>query len=236
MACINAAQKLIEEAVKSGMEPDWFLSSLREIGITSSEAIDYVDEFEQHTQICNEKGKAAKHLSPDNHHTNSPERTDSDQALKEPVHELHRNAFVPEDLDFSNVSEDTDSALVISKTFLSLAPHLRNLLGQNICSDPHINKTCCLKLAYGAERSIDVLIDHAQLKNLQEPISRSIWKLIILDKYVDFEHLHAVLDCGYNNDNKAKDFSAGFAIVKKDTLSKKKAVSTESKWIRIFDA
>ncbi|KAG6843670.1 hypothetical protein H0H87_001806 [Tephrocybe sp. NHM501043] len=125
MACINAAQKLIEEAVESGMEPDWFLSSLREIGITSSEAINYVDEFEQRTWICNEKGKAAEHPSPDNHHTNSSERTDSDQAF---------------------------------------------------------------------------------------------------------------LDCGYNNDNKAKDFSAGFAIVKKDTLSKKKAVSTESKWIRIFDA
>ncbi|KAG6827581.1 hypothetical protein H0H87_004396, partial [Tephrocybe sp. NHM501043] len=83
-------------------------------------------------------------------------------------------------------------------------------------------------LAYRAEKSIDVLIDHAQLKNLQEPVSRSIWKLIILDKYVDFKHLHTVLDCSYDHDNEAKDFSAGFAIVKKDTLSKKKAVSTKS--------
>ncbi|KAG6843474.1 hypothetical protein H0H87_004060, partial [Tephrocybe sp. NHM501043] len=147
---------------------------------------------------------------------------------KEPVCKLHRNTSVPEDLDFGNVSEETDSAPVISKTVLSLAQHLGNLLGQNICLDPHINKTCHLKLAYGAEKSIDVLINHAQLKNLQEPVSRSIWKLIILDKYVDFKHLHAVLDCSYDHDNKAKNFSAGFAIVKKDTLSRKKVISTKS--------
>ncbi|KAG6815497.1 hypothetical protein H0H87_001257 [Tephrocybe sp. NHM501043] len=83
MACINAAQKLIKEAVKSGMEPDQFLSSLREIVITSSEAIDYIDKFEQCVWICNKKGKAAEHPSPNNHHTNNPERTDSDQAYKQ---------------------------------------------------------------------------------------------------------------------------------------------------------
>ncbi|KAG6805873.1 hypothetical protein H0H92_013655, partial [Tricholoma furcatifolium] len=119
---------------------------------------------------------------------------------------------------------------------LALAPHLGRTTSKNICSDPVLNKTRRLKLAYGAEKSVDVLINRAQLEELREPISRSLWKLIIMDRYVNFEHLHASLENSYDYEDEAKDFAAEFSIVKKDSLTKRKSVSTESEWIRLFDA
>ncbi|KAG6805087.1 hypothetical protein H0H92_000765, partial [Tricholoma furcatifolium] len=58
MARVNAAQKLIDDAIESHMEPEEFTRALRDIGISPNEATDYVDELEQRIRIRNEKAKA----------------------------------------------------------------------------------------------------------------------------------------------------------------------------------
>ncbi|KAG6815103.1 hypothetical protein H0H87_005110, partial [Tephrocybe sp. NHM501043] len=76
----------------------------------------------------------------------------------------------------------------------------------------------------------------AQLERLVDPISRSVWKKIILDRYVDFEHLYATFEKGYDHNDETKDFNEEFAIVKKDSFTKKRSVTSESDWLRLFDA
>ncbi|KAF8868162.1 hypothetical protein CPB84DRAFT_1858412 [Gymnopilus junonius] len=44
------------------------------------------------------------------------------------------------------------------------------------------------------------------------------------------------MDRGYNHDDKAKEFVGGFSLVKKDQVSVKKPIRTESEWIHIFGA
>ncbi|KAG6871150.1 hypothetical protein C0995_007748, partial [Termitomyces sp. Mi166 len=68
------------------------------------------------------------------------------------------------------------------------------------------------------------------------PISRAMWKLIILDHYVNFEKLYATLEKGYDYQDKPKDFGSGFSLVKKDQATAKHAVCTESDWSRTFNA
>ncbi|KAG6806604.1 hypothetical protein H0H87_002469, partial [Tephrocybe sp. NHM501043] len=103
-------------------------------------------------------------------------------------------------------------------------------------SDPFIEKSRRLKAAFTSEKSIDLLIDRAQLERLIDPISQSVWKKIILDRYVDFKHLYVTFEKGYDHNDETKDFNEEFTIVKKDSFAKKKSVTSESDWLHLFNA
>jgi hypothetical protein len=69
---------------------------------------------------------------------------------------------------------------------------------------------------------------------MPDPVPRSIWRDVILDKFVDFEKLYAGMDRGYDHDDEPKDFSSSpYSIVKKDHFRAKKSVSTEAEWTRV---
>jgi hypothetical protein len=53
---------------------------------------------------------------------------------------------------------------------------------------------------------------------MPDPIPWSIWRDILLDKYVDFKKLYAGMDRGYDHDDEPKDFMSGYSIVKKDYI------------------
>ncbi|KAG6808556.1 hypothetical protein H0H92_003738 [Tricholoma furcatifolium] len=230
-----------------------FIRALRDIRISPNKAINYVDEFKQRLRIRHEKSKALER-SPSSERLEPQARDEEIQcqrhtdeaawavlpaklaAAKDTTHRDVLPCASPIQLDTVNDPDTSETNSSISQAVLALAPHLGRTSGKSTSSDAHLNKTCGLKLAYGAEKSIDALINRAQLESLQEPILRSLWKHIILDRYVNFEHLHAILDFGYNFEDEAKDFNADFAIVKKDSLTKRKAVSSESEWIRLFEA
>ncbi|KAG6828237.1 hypothetical protein H0H87_002646 [Tephrocybe sp. NHM501043] len=253
IAKANKAQNLLNRAVESDMEPNEFLLSLREIGIIANEATDYVDEYEQRMEIKRGKGRA----------TSSPNEPSGDKRLAEikcnevvkhiddaawaalcaklkstgqhqPQKSLERCVRI--DIDSDNEQEDHGSVPSFSKAVLALAPHLGNLSLSSIVSDPIFEKSHCLKAAYTSEKSINLLIDRAQLEQLMDPISQSVWKKIILDRYVDFEHLYATFEKGYNHIDKSKVFNEEFTIIKKDSLTKKKSVLSESNWLCLFDA
>lgn len=72
-----------------------------------------------------------------------------------------------------------------------------------------------------------------QRQSLPDPLPRSIWKDIILDKYVDFEKLYAAMDRGYDHDDELRDFGGGYSIIRKDHFRARRPVQTESEWTRV---
>ena len=71
---------------------------------------------------------------------------------------------------------------------------------------------------------------------MPDPLPCSIWKDIILDKYIDFEKLYAGMDRGYDHDDEPRDFRGGYSIVKKDHYCANKPIQSESEWIRVARA
>ncbi|KAG6813975.1 hypothetical protein H0H87_007044 [Tephrocybe sp. NHM501043] len=201
MAKANEAQNLLNRAVESDMEPNEFLLSLRKIGITANEAVNYVDEYEQQMEI--KRGKA-RETTPRPNESPGGER--------------------PPEIEQNQVDKHIDDA-----AWAALHAKLE-------AADPFIEKSRRLKAAFTSEKSIDLLIDRAQLERLVDPISQSVWKKIILDRYVDFEHLYVTFEKGYDHNDETKDFNEEFAIVKKDLFAKKKSVTSESDWLHLFDA
>ena len=100
--------------------------------------------------------------------------------------------------------------------------------------DPHLQTTWRLRRVFQGD--VEGVIDGMRGQNISQPLPRSIWKLIIEDRHVNFTMLFASMDPQYDPNDDPKDFGGGFALVKKDHLSSKRAVNTESDWIRIFTA
>ncbi|KAG6863717.1 hypothetical protein C0993_010548 [Termitomyces sp. T159_Od127] len=123
----------------------------------------------------------------------------------------------------------------IPQFLLSVAPHLAQLQSQ-VSADPHIAKTWELRQDDGKEKIIDSLIDLGQLQRLKDSISHAMWKLVIMDHFVDFKKLYATLNKAYDHNNKPRDFMAGFSLVKKDHTVARHPILCESDWSRTFDA
>jgi hypothetical protein len=102
-------------------------------------------------------------------------------------------------------------------------------------NDPYLSETQKCKLAYAGQKPFENLLIKAQGRKVLEPIANSIWKLIILDKYVDFEKLYATLDPTYNPNDEAKELNERFSLLDKNSLSSKCAVVTEAEWMRLYD-
>jgi hypothetical protein len=75
-----------------------------------------------------------------------------------------------------------------------------------------------------------------QAQRLREPLLRAIWKLVVLDKYVDFEKLHALQQQGFNYSYDTRDDlrGSGFALVKKDHITSQWPVQTEAEWKHLY--
>jgi hypothetical protein len=118
-------------------------------------------------------------------------------------------------------------------SILEGAPHLKALSGSSF-DDPHLGSTWRLRRVFQGD--IEGVIDGMRGQNISQPLPRSIWRLIIEDRYVDFTKLYASLDPGYDPNDEPKDFGGGYALVKKDHLIAKRPIRTESDWIRVFSA
>ncbi|KAJ7194452.1 hypothetical protein GGX14DRAFT_537399 [Mycena pura] len=127
------------------------------------------------------------------------------------------------------------SSTSLSPALLSVAPHMAQFLA-GIQADPHIEETCKLRRAFGTDKSLDPIIDVMQLQTLVDPLPRSIWRLIIQDHFVDFEKLYAALGIGYDHQDEPKEFAGGFALIRKEHSSAKRAIKTEAEWTRVFAA
>lgn len=111
---------------------------------------------------------------------------------------------------------------------LSGAPHLARL-AQPI-GDSHLDETWRLRYLFASEKAVDSVIDVVQRQQLDEPMPRSVWKDIVLDWFVNFEKLFAVMEPGYDHQDMPKDFFGELALVKKEHARAKNAVVSESDW------
>lgn len=122
----------------------------------------------------------------------------------------------------------------IPQAVLDGAPHLSALVANT--GNSHLDATWKLRRLYTGDKVVEALIDTFQRQRLDEPIPRSIWKEIILDRFVSFEKLFAAMEPGYDHQDDLKDFHGGFALVKKDQVLAKKPVASEGDWSRVFTA
>ena len=121
---------------------------------------------------------------------------------------------------------------VIPPDVLAEALHLQEYL-KSTQAKSHFEQTWKLCQAYSVERATDAIVDLMQRQPMPDPLPRSIWKDMILDKYIDFEKLYAGMARGYDHDDEPRDFGGGYLIVKKDHYHAKKPVQSESEWIRV---
>lgn len=246
---VSACERLVDEAVEKGWSATVLANALKELGLKAIEAIDYIEELGQRLEI--RRGKAAdKGSPPHDPPAGSPdcigEQEDRDRAVEEAAWaSLHSKL---ENTD-SGVSSGTSNVLdrmlellgqvtlpssTLSKSVLAVAPHLAED-DDSIFKDPFLSETQKCKIAYASQKPFESLIIKAQGRKVQEPIANSIWKLIILDKYVDFEKLYATLDPDYNPNDEAKDLNEKFSLLEKNSIGSKRSVLTEAEWMRLFD-
>ena len=62
----------------------------------------------------------------------------------------------------------------------------------------------------------DLPINFGQLQKVKDPISRTTWKLVILDQFVNFKMLYATLDWGYVQNDEPRDFVRESSSLVKD--------------------
>ena len=240
---ISMCDKLVDEAVENNWPAVVLADALKDLGASAVEAADYIVELNQRLEI--RRSKAKRPQSP----TQDPdtEIPDHAKAVDDAAWASLRSKLVdaaPAALSGSPSSvldrvleflgQETPSSSSLSKSVLAVAPHLAEDEG-SIFDDPYLSETQKCKFAYASQKPFENLIFKAQGRKLQEPIAISIWKLIILDKYVDFEKLYATLDPGYNPNDEARDLNDKFTLLEKNSISSKRPVVTEAEWMRLYD-
>jgi hypothetical protein len=114
---------------------------------------------------------------------------------------LHSSALTQSsdifDKVFELLAQESSSSSLLSKLVLAVAPHRADDIN-TLFKDPYLNETQKCKAAYANQKPFEILIIKAQGWKIQEPIANTIWRLVILNKYVDFEKLYVTLDLSYN--------------------------------------
>lgn len=248
---VSACEKLVDEAVEKGWTPSVLADALKELGLKAGEAIDYIEELNQRLEIRRVKARDSRSPPHDPsaetsfHDGNQEER---DKAVEEAawaaLHSKLRNAAPAGSSDSSNAlervlellasGEETVPSSSLSKSVIAVAPHLAED-EDSVFKDPYLSETQKCKTAYASQKPFENLIIKAQGRKVLEPIANSIWKLIILDKYVDFEKLFVTLDPDYNPNDEAKDLNEKFSLLEKNSISSKRPVLTEAEWMRLYD-
>lgn len=249
---VSACEKLVDDAVEKDLPATVLADSLKELGIKAVEAIDYLEDFNQRVAIRRSKTKDPVQGSPRAEHvaeepTHARVQEDRDRAVEEAAWASLRSKLevaAPAlssglssnvlDRMFELFGQEASSSATLSKSVLAVAPHLADD-EDTIFGDPYLCETQKCKVAYGSQKPFEYLIVKAQGRKMPEPIANSIWRLIILDKYVDFEKLYVTLDPDYNPNDEAKDLGDTFALLEKNSVSSKRSVLTEAEWMRLYD-
>jgi hypothetical protein len=247
---VAACEKLVDEAVEKDLPASVLAESLKSLGLKAVEAADYLEEFGQRIAIRRSKakqpGSPTRELSAEVQPA-AEDQFDRDRAVEEAawaslMSKLQAevpapfssppSSFVDKMLDL--LGQDAASSTSLSKAVLAVAPHLADD-DNTIFEDPYLKETHKRKIAYTSQKPFENLVIRAQGRKMREPVANSIWRLIILDKYVDFEKLFVTLDPGYNPHDEAKELNERFTLLEKNSIRSKRSVLTESEWMRLYD-
>ena len=249
---VAACENFVDEAIERDMGAMWLADSLKGIGLKAVEAYDYVQDYSQRMEIC--RAKARQPDTPPEHEgvqTGTAMRDDEQRARDQAIDKaawaslrskLDSSAQELPSTSQSNVldkmlellGQETSDPSSLSKSVLAMAPHLAED-EDSVFDDPHLKETHRCRIAYANQKPFENLVIKAQGRKVLEPIANSIWKLIILDKYVDFEKLYATLDPSYNPNNEAKELNEKFTLLEKNTVTSRRPVLTEAEWLCLYD-
>ena len=123
----------------------------------------------------------------------------------------------------------------ISSSVLAAAPHLAKLITPE-SQDPILQQTFKLRSAFGAEKDVDGIVDLLQSQHILDPFARSLWRLIVQDRFVDFEKLYASIVGSSDVYDDGKEFAGGYLLVKKEGFAARRPLSNEADWTRVFEA
>ena len=247
---LSTCEKLVEDALNQGLSALALADSLKEFGLNAAEAIDYIDEFNQRLAIRQSKAKQRASPPADPAAAPSdrvPDQQERDRAVDEaawaslrakldsagPVASPVLSASVL-DRVFELLGQEGSSSAPLSKSVLAVAPHLADD-GDSVFEDSHLNETQKCKIAYANQKPFENLVIKAQGRRICEPVANSIWRLVILDKYVDFEKLYVTLDPDYNPNDEAKELNEKFTLLEKHSISSRRPVLSEAEWLRLYE-
>jgi hypothetical protein len=247
---VIACDKLVDEAVEKDWPATVLAESLKNLGLKAVEAIDYLEEYNQRVAIRRSKAKQPEFTQPEPATESSapmPDQQERNRAVEEAAwatlqSKLEAAAPAPSsgfpsdvlDKMFELFGQEASSSTSLSKSVLAVAPHLADD-EDTVYGDPYLSETQRCRIAYSGQKPFENLIIKAQGRRMHEPIANSIWRLVILDKYVDFEKLYATLDPSYNVNDEAKELSEKFALLEKNSITSKRPVLTEAEWMRLYD-
>jgi hypothetical protein len=215
---------------------------LQDAGATVEEAKDYVDQLQEQLQRGGTMQQPEGNPPERDESSNVPGRVIDAVAWAQLMQRVsgcdsERDVgFPPSSVSLGDLAKIFEATRpqppAIPASVLAEAPHLQEYL-RTTRTDEHLERTWRLRQTYATEKATDAIIDLMQRHSMPDPIPRSIWRDIILDKFVDFERLYAGMDRGYDHDDEPKDFASGYSIIKKDHFRAKKSVSTEAEWTRV---
>jgi hypothetical protein len=240
-------RKLLDQVRNGRLEVGALLQRLQEAGASPAEARDYLEQAREHFRHeCPDRNPETSHTDaePDGLGLEPDQAADAviwaqlQQRLSDIARAPEAGPSAPS-LGLGDLAKIFDLAkprpAAIPPEVLAEAPHLQEYL-TTTQADDHLERTWKLKQTYATEKATDAIVDLMQRHPMPDPLPRSVWKDIVLDKYVDFEKLYAGMERGYDHDDEPKDFAGGYSIVKKDHFRSKKPVQTESEWGRVARA
>jgi hypothetical protein len=249
---IAICEKLVDEAVEREWPATTLADALKDLGLKAIEAVDYLDELKQRLEIRRSKARRPEtppHQPPalTEEPAQAVEQEDRNRAVEEAAWASLRakldgatvsapfntsSEILDKMLDF--LGQESASSTSLSKSVLAVAPHLADD-EDSVFVDPYLSETQKYKFAYASQKPFEILVIKAQGRKVLEPVANSIWKLVILDKYVDFEKLYATLDPSYNPNDEAKELNERFSLLEKNSISSKRSVESEAEWMRLYD-
>ena len=239
---VSACEKLLDEAVENNWPATELADALKRLGLKAAEAIDYIEELSQRLEIRRAKARdpglpRQEPITEGNNHVT--EQAERDREVEEAAWASLRSKLEDANTVAASASssalekvlellgQESSPSSSLSKSVLAVAPHLADN-DDSVFKDPYLSKTQDCKIAYASQKPFKNLIIKAQGRKMQEPVAYSIWKLVILDKYVNFEKLYATLDPDYNPNDEAKDLNDNFTLLEKNSVSSKRPVLTEA--------
>ena len=241
---VETFRKLLDEVETGRLDTNSFLHRLQEAGASLDEAKDYLEQLQGNLrqQHCGRSPEnvPSNSANQDEHHAPDINPNQSVDAIV--WAQLHQKLA---DITCSNESGLSDSTIglgdlakildfarphstVIPPDVLAEAPHLQEYLKMTQ-AEGHLEQTWKPQQSYATEKATDAIINLMQQQPMPDPLPRSIWKDIILDRYVNFEKLFTGMDRGYDHDDEPKDFGSGYSII----ISALRNLFTEADWTRV---
>jgi hypothetical protein len=136
----------------------------------------------------------------------------------------------------SQNSKPTSSSSLLPASLLEAAPYLANLSGPT--SQPgHVQKTWELKSLFASDTNLDPIVSLLSAQPFSDPLPITLLHLIVKDRFVDFEKIHASFASFSSSiHDDSKDFGSEFKLVRKEQVIRSLPVTTESQWLRVFEA